>query len=53
MARQRGVKDVFAQHPAYGKIEIVKDLSESERVVKARHELLKQKYSPLLPNQPA
>lgn len=38
-----GVKDLFAQHPAYGKIEIVKDLSEIERVVKARHELLKQK----------
>ncbi|MBI5044284.1 MAG: peptide chain release factor N(5)-glutamine methyltransferase [Nitrospirae bacterium] len=38
-----GVKKLFAQHPAYGKIEIIKDLSGIERVAKARHELFKHK----------
>ena len=38
-----GVKELFAQHPAYSKIEIIKDLSGIERVVKARHEPFKQK----------
>lgn len=31
-----GVKELFAQYPAYGKIEIINDLSEIERVVKAK-----------------
>lgn len=31
-----GVKDLFAQHPAYSKIEIIKDLSGIERVVKVK-----------------
>ncbi len=38
-----GVKELFAKHPSYGEIEIIKDLSGIERVVKARHELFKQK----------
>ncbi|MFZ3065812.1 MAG: peptide chain release factor N(5)-glutamine methyltransferase [Nitrospirota bacterium] len=32
----KGVKELFAQYPAYGKIKIINDLSEIERVVKAR-----------------
>ena len=31
-----GIKELFARHSTYGKIEIIKDLSEIERVVKGR-----------------
>ncbi len=32
-----GVKEPFAKHPSYGEIEIIKDLSGIERVVKAKN----------------